>query len=77
MPYEEIQGEVVTMSENSDVGFSGQSTDWPGAQQAFVKVYWTSTGGITNSGNWADFNSNNYSTFPANICKQCLYKLGL
>ena len=59
MPYEEIQGEVVTMSDNLEAGFSGESTDWDGADQTFVKVYWTSTGGIINSSNWADFNDNN------------------
>lgn len=59
MPYEEIQGEVVTMSDNLEAGFSGESTDWNGADQTFVKVYWTSTGGIINSGDWADFNDNN------------------
>ena len=31
MPYEEIQGEVVTMSDNLEAGFSGESTDWNGA----------------------------------------------
>ena len=56
MPYEEIQGVTEPIVLNNDVGFSGNSTEWDGADQSYVKVYWTSTGGITNSNNWANFN---------------------
>lgn len=50
MPYEEINGEVVTMALNDDIGFSGESTDFPGEHQTYIKVYWNSTNGITRSG---------------------------
>lgn len=56
MAYEEIQGETMPILLNSDLGFSGNSTEWDGADQSYIKVYWTSTGGITNSGNWFEFN---------------------
>lgn len=58
MPYEEINGEVVTMADNNDIGFSGESTDFPGADQTFIKVYWNSISGITRKGNWAEFDNN-------------------
>ena len=58
MPYEEINGEVVTMALNDDIGFSGESTDFPGADQTFIKVYWNSISGITREGNWAEFDNN-------------------
>lgn len=57
MPYEEINGEVVTMADNNDIGFSGESTDFPGADQTYIKVYWNSISGITRSLNWAGFNN--------------------
>ena len=57
MPYEEINGEVVTMALNDDIGFSGESTDFPGEHQTYIKVYWNSTSGITRMGNWAGFNN--------------------
>ena len=37
MPYEEINGEVVTMALNDDIGFSGESTDFPGEHQNIYK----------------------------------------
>lgn len=58
MPYEEINGEVVTMADNNDIGFSGESTDFPGEHQTYIKVYWNSISGITRWGNWAGFNNN-------------------
>ena len=57
MPYEEINGEVVTMALNDDIGFSGESTDFPGEHQTYIKVYWNSTSGITRMGSWAGFNN--------------------
>ncbi len=57
MPYEEINGEVVTMALNDDIGFSGESTDFPGEHQTYIKVYWNSTNGITRMGDWAEFNN--------------------
>ena len=57
MPYEEINGEVVTMALNDDIGFSGESTDFPGEHQTYIKVYWNSTSGITREGGWAEFNN--------------------
>ena len=48
MPYEEIQGEVVTMSDNLEAGFSGESTDWDGALNRAIEVRWTYPGGISS-----------------------------
>lgn len=62
MPYEEINGEVVTMSNTEDLGFSGESTDFPGEHQTYVKVYWNSISGITRKGNWFNFNQNDEIT---------------
>ena len=62
MPYEEINGEVVTMALNDDIGFSGESTDFPGEHQTYIKVYWNSTSGITREGNWAEFDKNGVIT---------------
>lgn len=48
MSYEEIQGEIMTMSDNVEPGLSGTSTDWEGAQeQDYIHVHWSWPGGIT------------------------------
>lgn len=57
MPYEEIQGEIMTMANNEDLGFSGDSTDFPGGHQTYVRVFWNSISGITRSNNWGPFNT--------------------
>lgn len=57
MPYEEIQGEIMTMANNEDLGFSGDSTDFPGDHQTYVRVFWNSISGITGLGNWGPFDT--------------------
>lgn len=57
MPYEEIQGEIMTMANNEDLGFSGDSTDFPGEHQTYIRVFWNSISGITGLGNWGPFNT--------------------
>ena len=46
MPYEEIQGEIMTMANNVDLGLSGTSTDYEGAQSQTFRVRWIIQGGF-------------------------------
>ena len=55
MPYEEIQGEIMTMANNVDLGLSGTSTDYEGAQSQTFRVRWIYPGGISG-GNWSGIN---------------------
>ena len=48
MPYEEIHGEIVTMSNEVESGISGNSTDWDGALNKAIEVRWTYPGGISS-----------------------------
>lgn len=48
MPYEDIQGEIVTMSNEVDSGISGNSTDWTGALNRAIEVRWKYPGGISS-----------------------------
>lgn len=51
MPYEEIHGEIVTMSNEVESGISGNSTDWDGALNKAIEVRWTYPGGISSMNN--------------------------
>ena len=52
MPYEEIQGEIMTMSYNdAEPGVSGVSTETPGALNKSVEVRWVYPGGISGLNN--------------------------
>lgn len=55
MPYEEIQGEIMTMANNVDLGLSGTSTDYEGAQSQTFLVKWHYPGGISGI-NWSEIN---------------------
>lgn len=52
MPYEEIHGEIVTMSNEVESGISGNSTDWDGALNKAIEVRWTHPGGISSMNNY-------------------------
>lgn len=47
MPYEQIQGEIMTMNVETDSGFSGVSTDYDGAQSQTFQVRWIYPGGLS------------------------------
>lgn len=51
MQYEEIQGEIITMSNEVESGISGNSTDWDGALNKAIEVRWTYPGGISSMNN--------------------------
>lgn len=53
MQYEEIQGEIITMSNEVESGISGNSTDWDGALNKAIEVRWTYPGGISSMYNAA------------------------
>lgn len=57
MPYEQIQGEIMTMSAETDSGFSGISTDYEGAQSQTFQVRWIYPGGISSK-DWHGVNDN-------------------
>ena len=57
MPYEEIQGEVVTMANDTELGLSGTSTDYEGAQSQTFEVRWSYPAGIANI-NWDGLDEN-------------------
>lgn len=61
MPYEEIQGEVVTMANDTELGLSGTSTDYKGAQSQTFEVRWNYPGGIANK-DWDGINDSNQIT---------------
>lgn len=61
MPYEEIQGEVVTMANDTELGLSGTSTDYEDAQSHTFEVRWSYPAGIANK-NWDGLNDNNQIT---------------
>lgn len=48
MAYEQISGEIMTMSNNVETGISGISTDWDGALNRAIEVRWTYPGGISS-----------------------------
>ena len=48
MAYEQISGEIMTMSNNVETGISGISTDWEGALNRAIEVRWTYPGGISS-----------------------------
>ena len=58
MPYEEIQGEVVAMANDTELGLSGTSTDYVGAQSQTFEVRWNYPGGIVNI-DWNGLNDSN------------------
>ena len=55
MPYEEIQGEIMTMSAEVDSGISGISTDYDEAQNHAFQVRWVYPGGISGK-DWHGLN---------------------
>lgn len=57
MPYEQIQGEIMTMNVETDSGFSGVSTDYDGAQSQTFQVRWIYPGGISGR-DWHGLNNN-------------------
>ena len=61
MPYEEIQGEVVAMANDTELGLSGTSTDYVGAQSQTFEVRWNYPGGIVSM-NWDGLNDSNQIT---------------
>ena len=61
MPYEEIQGEVVAMANDTELGLSGTSTDYEGAESQTFEVRWNYPGGIVNI-NWDGLDDNNQIT---------------
>lgn len=65
MPYEEIQGEIMTMANNVDLGLSGTSTDYEGAQSQTFHVRWSYPGGISGT-SWSGLNDSAEITSIAN-----------
>lgn len=61
MPYEEIQGEVVTMANDTELGLSGTSTEYDGAQSKTFEVRWNYPGGIVSI-NWDGLDDNKQIT---------------
>ena len=61
MPYEEIQGEVVAMANDTELGLSGTSTDYEGAQSQTFEVRWNYPGGIVDI-SWDGINNDNQIT---------------
>ena len=61
MPYEEINGEIMVMSNDAEPGLSGTSTDYEGAQSQTFEVRWVYPGGIINL-DWNVLNGNNQIT---------------
>ena len=61
MPYEEIQGEVVAMANDTELGLSGTSTDYEGAESHTFEVRWSYPAGIANK-NWDGLNNNDQIT---------------
>ena len=57
MTYEQIEGEIMTMSVETDSGFSGISTDYEGAQSQTFQVRWIYPGGITSK-DWHGLDDN-------------------
>lgn len=56
MPYEEIQGEIMTMSAEVNSGISGVSTDYEDAQSQTFQVRWIYPGGISGM-DWVNLNN--------------------
>lgn len=65
MPYEEIQGEIMTMANNVDLGLSGTSTDYEEAQSHTFRVRWSYPGGISGT-SWSGLNNSDEITNIAN-----------
>lgn len=61
MPYEEINGEIMVMSNDAEPGLSGTSTDYEGAQSQTFEVRWFYPGGIINLG-WNALDDNGQIT---------------
>ena len=61
MPYEEINGEIMVMSNDAEPGLSGTSTDYEGAQSQTFEVRWLYPGGIINLG-WNALDDNDQIT---------------
>lgn len=61
MPYEEINGEIMVMSNDAEPGLSGTSTDYEGAQSQTFEVRWVYPGGIINLG-WNALDDNDQIT---------------
>ena len=57
MPYEEINGEIMVMSNDAEPGLSGTSTEYDGADSHTFEVRWVYPGGIINF-NWHGLNDN-------------------
>lgn len=57
MPYEEINGEIMVMSNDAEPGLSGTSTDYNGADSHTFEVRWVYPGGISNL-NWHALDDN-------------------
>ena len=61
MPYEEINGEIMVMSNDAEPGLSGTSTDFEGAQSQTFEVRWVYPGGIISL-DWSALNDNGQIT---------------
>lgn len=57
MPYEEINGEIMVMSNDAEPGLSGTSTDYNGADSHTFEVRWVYPGGISSI-DWHGLNEN-------------------
>lgn len=64
MPYEQIQGEIMTMNVETDSGFSGVSTDYVGAQSQTFQVRWIYPGGISGR-DWHGLNNDEIDNIAA------------